>query len=567
MKFRASYLLAFLLPVAAILQLTSAARMSPTVDETHYVGVGRYLWETGDWSMKGAKLHPPLSYYLNSIPLARLDVPEDVWRAPHQDERGRRLFALAPAGRVVNLARAPTILITALLLLLVFVETRRLFGGRAAALALFLAALEPNLLAHGSLATQDMVLTLTLFLAVVLFRRCREKPGAGRLLLAGAALGAALLSKYTGLLLVGILPAAALLDRGGKRALAALLPLAAVALIVVHAGYLPLHLRAPEEAPRAGMGVLPAPYAEGIEYQRGANTGYPAFFFGRVSDRGWRAYYPVAFLVKTPIPFLLLAGAGALGILRRRDRSSIAWLLLPPLLLALFFVLVSRINIGLRYLLPVYPFLAVLGGSAAAGALKRRRKIVLLLLAAWLAAGTAIAWPHYLSYFNEACGGTRGGSRILSDSNLDWGQDLPGLARFLDERGDPVVYLSYFGTAEPHRYGIRYRWLSGWLYHPPREILEGGARLRPDPDWVAVSRMVLHGVRLPDPEMFRWLEKYPVVAEIGGSIVVFDLGGDPDAHLRFADIYRRSARRDYMEEEMRRVAQEEAPGRPRGRGR
>jgi len=553
MRFRASHSLLILLPLAAILQFTSAGRMSPTVDETHYVGVGRRLWETGDWSMKGAALHPPLSYYLNSIPLAGLDVPEEVWRAPHQDERGRTLFALEPAGRVVRLARIPTILLTSLLLLLVFLEARRLFGGRAGAVALALAALEPNLLAHGSLATQDLLLTLAFFLAVLLFRRWRERGGAGRLLLAGAAFGAALLSKYTALLLAGALPAAALLDRAPwRRIVPAALLLLALGAAVLHAGYLPLHLRGPADAPRTGLLLLPAPYAAGIEYQRSANTGYPSYFFGRVSDRGWRAYYPVALLVKTPIPLLLLAAAGALRLLRRRERAHAAWLLLPPLLLALFFIAVSRINIGLRYLLPVYPFLAVLGGAAAAPPLGRRKGVVLLCLLLWLAAGTIAAWPHHLSYFNEFAGGRRGGARILSDSNLDWGQDLPGLARFLREKGDPAVYLAYFGTAEPHRYGIRYRWLPGWLYRPPREILDRGVSLRPDPDWVAISRMTLHGVRLPDPEMFRWLEEYPVVAEIGGSIVVHDLAGDREAHLRLADIYRRAGRRDYTEDEIRR---------------
>ena len=164
---------------------------------------------------------------------------------------------------------------------------------------------------------------------------------------AGAALGAALLSKYTALLLLGILPAAALLGgTGRKRVFPALLLLFAAALVVVHVGYLPLHLRAPEDAPRTGMGILPAPYASGIDYQRGANTGYPSYFFGRVSETGWRAYYPVAFLVKTPVPFLLLAAAGAFRVLRRRERAHAAWLLVPPLLLALFFVAVSRINIG-----------------------------------------------------------------------------------------------------------------------------------------------------------------------------------------------------------------------------
>lgn len=536
--------------LAAVLMTTASRRMSTTVDETHYAGVGRYLLERGDWNLKGAILHPPLSYYLNSLFLFSLPVPDGVWEEPYQDERGRALFRCGSGDTVLFLSRLPTILVTLLLLGLVYHEARRLFGAAAGVLALLLTALEPNMLAHGSLATQDMLLTATLFWTVISYRRFREKGGRGWPWIAGIAFGLALLSKFTAVLLLGILPLAVLADRGGRRVFLKIVPACLLALAILHAGYAPLHIHDKGDEWPPGYLVLPGPYGAGVQYQAQANEGHHAYFMDEISDKGWRAYYPVAFLVKTSVPFLLFAAAGVIFLYRKRDRSNASWLLLPPLVLVLFFIFVSRINIGVRYLLPVYPFLAVLGGSAVAFMKGRWTRAATLLLAVWCVAGAWIAHPHYISYFNELVWGPEGGARILSDSNLDWGQDLPGLKKFLDDNGYPGVYLAYFGNGSPERYGIRYRWLPGWLYKVDSRIYEESLAFHPSPELVAISRMNMQGVWLPDRKIYAWLNDYPRIADIGHSILIFDITGSSEAHDRIAEVYHRRRRIDLMHDEL-----------------
>lgn len=553
--------------LAAALLFTSAWRTSPTVDETHYAGLGRYLVETGDWSIRGAILHPPIPYYMNSLFLSGVEIPDSVWDAPHQDERGRRLFRLGAGDGMLHRTRLANMLVFLVLVVVVYAEGSRMLGRPAALAAAFFVALEPNLLAHAGLGTPDLPLTAAFFWAACRFEAYCRDGGAGRLLIAGVALGAAILTKYTALLLVGILPLAALFGSRDRRRLAAFPLVCLVAFAVLHAGYLPalVHGGGGEDALfRYG---LPAPFVKGIEFQRAANTGHRAFFLGEVSDRGWALYYPIAFLVKTPIPFLLLAAAGLLLLFRAPLRREQAFrIAVPPLALALFFVVVSRIDIGLRYLLPVYPFAALAAGHGLRELWIRhspRFRIPAALLAAWMLAGTAIAWPHFIPYFNEAVGGGDGGVRILADSNLDWGQDLPGLKKWLDRNGYEGTYLAYFGNADPSRYGIRFRYLPGWLYTPMKE-LRAGVGFHPDPELLAISRSVYQGFWLPDPELYRWVDHYPRVASIGHSIDVYDIGGDPAAHDKLALIYKRAGRTDYFRDELILGMEEKKAGRKRG---
>jgi hypothetical protein len=85
--------------------------------------------------------------------------------------------------------------------------------------------------------------------------------------------------------------------------------------------------------------------------------------------------------------------------------------------------------------------------------------IVVAALLAWQAVEALHIAPHYLAYFNQLVGGPAKGYEHLVDSSLDWGQDLPGLKKWLDGEGlqgpnHVPVYLSYFGNSRPEYYGI-----------------------------------------------------------------------------------------------------------------
>ena len=138
---------------------------------------------------------------------------------------------------------------------------------------------------------------------------------------------------------------------------------------------------------------------------------------------------------------------------------------------------------------------------------------------ALLAIESGVAFPNYLSFFNAAAGGSRNGINLLSDSNLDWGQDLPALAAWRRQHPEGELYLSYFGTADPAHYGITYRNLpGGYLLGPPAEW-------PPGPGYVAVSATNLQGVNSTPANDFgpllQPLRKIDPVAVLGGSIYVY----------------------------------------------
>jgi len=180
------------------------------------------------------------------------------------------------------------------------------------------------------------------------------------------------------------------------------------------------------------------------------------------------------------------------------------------------------IQIGHRHLLPIYPFLFVAAGEAAARLWSWRRPLgplLAALLGAWYAGGTLRNHPHHLAYFNEIAGGPGNGWRVLVDSNLDWGQDLKRLARWMRENGVSRVKLSYFGSAAPSYYGIDAEALPGYTAphatHVTREIHPG--------DVVAVSATNLQGVYL-EPEdralLARFRDEEPI-GRAGWSIRVY----------------------------------------------
>jgi len=228
-----------------------------------------------------------------------------------------------------------------------------------------------------------------------------------------------------------------------------------------------------------------------------------AFLNGQYSVRGWWRFFPYCFLVKTPLSLfvvLILAvwamamgwrragrergGAMKVSLWRGFYRTAPLWVLLA---VYWAFAITSKLNIGHRHILPTYPPMFILAGAAAgwlAAPIRRKLVAILLSLAAIAYAGESLAvWPNYLAYFNPLAGGSGNAYRHLVDSSLDWGQDTPGLADWLEKHGlahqDKIpVYLAYFGTGSPTYYGIKAHRLRGFpdidLKSIPMEPLVGG---------------------------------------------------------------------------------------------
>jgi len=245
--------------------------------------------------------------------------------------------------------------------------------------------------------------------------------------------------------------------------------------------------------------LLPEAYLYGTVYVYKSAQERSAFLNGEYSLTGWPHFFPYAFAVKTPLPIfalLLLAGAGALRNWRARrtdpDRSVArparrAFYETAPfwILLAVYWILAvhTKLNIGHRHILVTYPIAFILAGAGVywfrrAGRIRWAAFAVVPVCLLALAVDCAAIYPHYLAYFNPIAGGPRNGHKHLVDSSLDWGQDLPGLKRWLDRRGigapgGPRAFLYYFGTASPAYYGVPAAHVPAWTERQVIPLTEG----------------------------------------------------------------------------------------------
>jgi hypothetical protein len=331
-----------------------------------------------------------------------------------------------------------------------------------------------------------------------------------------------------------------------KHCLVSLAALAAISVVVIGAMYGPETLRSlggpalndviRDAGPATAIGSalramgyffdLPAhPYLLGLnkvaEFDVG---GHHAYLLGKRSMFGWWYYYPVVFAVKTPTAVLLLV-AGCLGLaawrLARGFRSiTVAalkklpfhWVALgTPMAVYGALLLTSRVNLGVRYLLPVYPFLYIL---LAAIVMRKPRVWPIVALAAIQLFEVARIYPDYLAFFNTVSGGPGNGPRYLVDSNIDWGQDLKKLRRYLRTNfPNDKACFSYFGSASLTYYFMPHAYLPE----------TGEVELRKNTDCIgAISVTNLYDV-YDTPDKHLWLRGMTPIAKVGYSTYIFDL--------------------------------------------
>jgi len=186
-----------------------------------------------------------------------------------------------------------------------------------------------------------------------------------------------------------------------------------------------------------------------------SEIGHSIYFFGAQLDHGNKLYFLAAYLLKTPLPGIIFFFTSLFCMFKKRISVKEVYLL--SIVLTVFLgASFSNLQLGLRYILPVYPILFILSSSALEFWLNKSKRIVFIILAAWYILSVALAWPNYLSYFNEIAGGPNNGWKYLRDSNLDWGQDLPALSKFIKEHNIKDVTLDYFGQDNPEVYGIKF---------------------------------------------------------------------------------------------------------------
>jgi hypothetical protein len=524
---------------------------SPTYDEAMHLAAGYSYLATGDFRLEPQ--NPPLIKELLALPIFliyRLPFNPDPehWRDGTEFFVGQDFLyrSRLPADQMLTVSRLPNLLLGGLLIMVIGWWVYRLWGGGAAMLSMALACLEPNLVAHSSLVTTDIGATLFIFLAVYLLWEYLNSPTWWLLAATGTATGMALISKFSAILLIPMILSIMVLDLWIARENQVSLPPCTyqkrLTYGLLHAGavlfvILVLIL----------LAILLAYFPRGFQpwlfgFQRFmtlAQVGQPAFFLGEYSYQGWWSYFVVAFFIKTPIGGLMLIGASIIFYRAGRPlgRREAVFLLVP---VAIIFLATTqaKVNIGLRHILPVYPFLFVLASRLATVHFDRRLLVRLPVgaLLVFTAISSLRIAPHQLAYFNELVGGPAQGYRYLGDSNLDWGQDLKGVKAYMEKEDLPIMYLSYHGTAPPSYYGIRYQYVPGaWPleWPPPTDRVPATAARK----ILAISVYNLQDVAFPDYPLFRWLWLRKPIAKIGYSIFVYDLTDDREGLMKLEETY------------------------------
>ena len=320
-----------------------------------------------------------------------------------------------------------------------------IYGGPlAGCLALALVACEPVLLGHASLATTDLPFAACLTQLLAVFRGRRDQVDwKSRLIPPACWVALTFMAKASALVFVPICLVAVEAERllaGGWR------PTRADAWHTLRASALDL-------LAVGGMGlaflIVLCPFAwDGILYQIRHNSGNTAsHLFGAYSPTGFPHYFAVALAIKFGLPVLILLGA--MLILRPQGLANGA---LAAGLCLLAATPLFRVQLGVRFVLAIGVLMTIGAAVALArwhdGGGKMRRYAATALAGVLVAVSFANAWtvwPNGMCYVNPLFGGTRDGFRVLSESNCDWGQGLPELARWQAEHADAPLSLWYFG--------------------------------------------------------------------------------------------------------------------------
>ena len=542
------------------LQLVHVANAtSASWDEAHHLFDGYTIWKFDDYRLNPEV--PPFIKLTAALPLLhmQLKVPPDQGR-PNQTEAflDGKAFVWGNGGdRVLFPARMMCAGFALALGLLIYLWAEEMFGFVAGIFALAMFVFDPNVLGNGAMVTTDVGAAFCFVAAMYSFYRYCRKPGRGRLVLAGVALGVALSAKYTGIFLVPMLVLVVVFEgwmakdwRVLWRRVGALVVVGLVAWVVVWSFYGFRYKAAPDGLDinpplakyltqmhdqrdarllrvMAKVRVLPEGYLWGLENTKETEWDDPSYFWGKVWRHGNWEYFPVALLIKSTLAFLILVALAPLAWwwgLRRRTREMV--FLLVPVAVYLAISMSSDMDIGARHLLPVWAFLYVLIGAVAMVLLERdvRWGYLLGVLLCWQVVTSVRVSPAYMAYGNEAWGGPAKVDRYLGDANTDWGQQLKAVKAYLDERHITKCWFAYFpdGSIDPEDYGIHCKrlpttdllyWMDVPLTTPP--VISGT---------VLISAGDLEGIEFGDGRLNPYDQFWKVkpTAVIQHSVYVYD---------------------------------------------
>ncbi len=501
---------ALLLGVLFAQAMTSIPRQSITFDEDLHISTGYGVVRTGD--LRLVEDHPPLIGLWMSWPLLLSPNTPDPWDVPAWEYGDRRLFVRndiwwsLPIDTWSIPPRIPIAWLAMLMGAVLFRWAAEWFGPRAGLVALAFFVFDPNILAHGTLATLDLGVACFMFIAMYGVQHLLHRPSWRNVALGGVLLGLALGAKISAAIVLpvgtGLIVLWGLFKRWRGKLVSRVCVYLGVALLTLWA----VHLFDFGPPPELDFS-LPAPtyWNSFMRVGRHVAKGNPAYLLGETYVGGRWYYFPIVFALKTPLPTILLVGA-ALGL-----TLLIAWknprhrwrALTIAALPAGYFVMsmANQINLGYRHILPILPFLYLLIAHLASRITSHVSRFTITALLLWQIIGTLAVWPFHLTFFNEIVGGPENGYRYLADSNVDWGQGAKALRDYLEKQSWPdVKWSSFTFFIQPELYGVQATPLPPLADAPA--VLP--ARFNPAPGTYVISASTLRGLQTVDREMYNW---------------------------------------------------------------
>lgn len=594
---------AALLAIMFVLMLASSWNDSAIIDELAHIPAGYSYVFLGDYRLNPE--HPPLAKDIAALPLVfeTLNFPTNIksWQDDINGQWDQGRIFLYESGNnpdsILHLMRFPMMLLAVVFGGLLWAWVRKHFNKTVALMTLFFYAFSPTFIAHSRFVTTDLAASFAFFIGITTFLRFLNDPSRKNIVFAGLAFGVAELLKFSLILLfpidgiILIVWALSQIQLSKSERLKLFFSLLLKTILIVAIGFVVIWALyayhtwnyPAERQLRDATAILTSfryrplvafdlwlirnpflrplgQYFLGVfmvlQRAAGGNTQY---FLGDVSAAGTRIYFPLLYLLKEPLSLHILSIIAlvlALGrVIRARTKSltaTLGWARDHSIECASFvFIgvywassLSSSLNIGVRHILPTFPFIYLLVSREISTWLRYwepnrisswwdwlrqvwhvyiasvPRYIVVWLLVLWQASSVIAAFPAYLSYYNELGGGVANGYLIGVDSNYDWGQDLKRLRDYVETNGIQKIAVDYFGGGSPAYYlGEKFEpWNSAKGYPP-----NGG--------WFAISatfqmgsygKLIDNFTRKPE-DSYEWLKPFRLVARAGESIFIYHL--------------------------------------------
>jgi len=566
-----------LLGICFFLSFLSIRNMALTMDEKAHIPSGYSYLKFRDYRLNPE--HPPLAKDLSAIPLLFLDLKfpteHSSWTNDinGQWESGDQFIFKSGnnADQIIFWSRIPMILLLLLTGWFIFFWVRKLGGNKPALLALTLFSFSPSFLAHGRLVTTDVAAVFGFLIATFFWLKFLKNPSGKNIFIAGIMFGIAMCLKFSLVLLIPSLGLVTIIYAWlqSKKikivlkyiGLAAVVGLVGFVLIVwpvyqFHIINYPVKQQFSDMETILDDTFVNNFFIQGVhnpimrpfsQYAFGllmatsrVSGGNTVYFLGKVSGNAWKEYFPVMYLLKTPLSFHILtllviglwfSAIKKAGFFKKIGKRFKAWISdhLAEFSLLIFFIIywatsiTGNLNIGVRHILPIFPIMYILVSLRlfrSVDKMKKQSKLILGcllgILMAWYIISSVLTFPHYISYYNELAGGSGNGYKYAVDSNYDWGQDLKRLTQFVEENNIEKINVSYFGGDNTF-YRLGDKLGKAWV-DEAQEKNKG---------WIAISATLLQerrAIAVPgydrDTTSFNWLNDYEPT-RIGNSIFAY----------------------------------------------